>query len=152
MAFGETQDPLLAIAQHIRATRKQLKVSATTVAQAAGISRVTLHRIERGEGSVSIGSYMEVLWALGLKVTIEDALRSPAERDAAPASSLPTRVVLAQYPQLNALAWHLPNAKEVSLLEAHSLYERNQRFIDQEQLQTHERQLIQNLSSAFEGV
>lgn len=150
MISSETQDPLVTIGQHIRATRKQLKVTATTVAQTAGISRVTLHRIERGEATVSVGSYVEVLWALGLKVTIEDAFKTPAERDAVSALSLPARVVLAQYPQLKGLAWHIPNAKEVSLLEAHSLYTRNQRFIDQKQLQTYERRLIENLRKAFD--
>lgn len=150
MVFSETQDPLVAIGQHIRAKRKRLKVTAITVAQTAGISRVTLHRIERGEATVSVGSYIEVLWALGLRPTIEDAFISPAERDAASALSLPARVVLAQYPQLKALAWHIPNAKEVSLLEAHSLYTRNKRFIDQKQLQTYERRLIENLRKAFD--
>ena len=150
MVFSETQDPLVAIGKRIRAKRKQLKVTAITVAQTAGISRVTLHRIERGEATVSVGSYIEVLWALGLRATIENAFISPAERDAASALSLPTRVVLAQYPQLKALAWHIPNAKEVSLLEAHSLYTRNKRFIDQKQLQTYERQLIENLRKAFD--
>jgi transcriptional regulator with XRE-family HTH domain len=150
MVFSETQDPLVAIGKHIRAKRKQLKVTAITVAQTAGISRVTLHRIERGEATVSVGSYIEVLWALGLRATIENAFISPAERDAASALSLPARVVLAQYPQLKALAWHIPNAKEVSLLEAHSLYTRNKRFIDQKQLQTYERQLIENLRKAFD--
>ena len=150
MVFSETQDPLVAIGNHIRAKRKQLKVTAITVAQTAGISRVTLYRIERGEATVSVGSYIEVLWALGLRATIENAFISPAERDAASALSLPARVVLAQYPQLKALAWHIPNAKEVSLLEAHSLYTRNKRFIDQKQLQTYERQLIENLRKAFD--
>jgi transcriptional regulator with XRE-family HTH domain len=36
---------------------KALKVSATTAAEAAGMSRMTLHRIERGEPSVTMGAY-----------------------------------------------------------------------------------------------
>jgi hypothetical protein len=60
-------------------------------------------------------------------------------------------VVLAEYPQLKTLAWHIPNAKEISLLEAHSLDERNQRFLEPDQLQPHERDLIQNLRAASDS-
>jgi len=35
--------------------RKALRVSATVAAEAAGMSRVTLHRIEKGEPSVTMG-------------------------------------------------------------------------------------------------
>ncbi len=38
---------LPALGAGIRARRKQLRVSATAAAEAAGLSRVTLHRIER---------------------------------------------------------------------------------------------------------
>ncbi len=151
MAPYDTQDPLMRIGQYIRAKRKQLKVTATMVASTAGISRVTLHRIERGVATVSMGSYMEVLWALGLKMTIDEALKPPMERNTLPRNTLPTRVVLAEYPQLNTLAWHIPNAKEISLLGAHSLYERNQRFLEPDQLQPHKRDLIQNLRAAFDN-
>jgi Predicted transcriptional regulators len=84
MAPYDTQDPLMRIGQYIRAKRKQLKVTATMVASTAGISRVTLHRIERGVATVSMGSYMEVLWALGLKMTIDEALKPPMERNTLP--------------------------------------------------------------------
>ena len=46
---------LASLGQRIRARRKQHKVTATTAAEAAGMSRVTLHRIERGEPSVTMG-------------------------------------------------------------------------------------------------
>ena len=59
-----------ALGKRIREHRKMLRVSATTAAQAAGISRVTLHRIETGEASVTIGAYMNVLAALGLEFAI----------------------------------------------------------------------------------
>ena len=47
---------LLALGEQLRAQRKRLGVSATTAAEAAGMSRVTLHRIERGEPSVTMGA------------------------------------------------------------------------------------------------
>ena len=55
-----------AIGACIRAQRKALHVSATTAAEAAGMSRVTLHRIERGEASVTMGAYLNATAALGL--------------------------------------------------------------------------------------
>ena len=39
---------LQALGAQIRAQRKALGVSATVIAEAAGVSRVTLHRIEKG--------------------------------------------------------------------------------------------------------
>jgi hypothetical protein len=40
---------------------------------------------------------------------------------------------------------------ELSLVEAHSIYERNQRFLDSENLSDSEQALIQLLGVAFEG-
>ena len=49
-------EKLALLGQQIRAHRKSLRVSATATAEAAGMSRVTLHRIERGEPSVTMGA------------------------------------------------------------------------------------------------
>ena len=49
---------LAALGLAIRVRRKALGVNATTAAQAAGLSRVTLHRIERGEPAVTMGAWM----------------------------------------------------------------------------------------------
>lgn len=54
-------DRLALLGEKIRAQRKALKVNATATAQAAGMSRVTLHRIERGEPSVTMGGYLNAL-------------------------------------------------------------------------------------------
>ncbi|MBC7603974.1 MAG: helix-turn-helix domain-containing protein, partial [Ramlibacter sp.] len=44
-------DSLNTIGATLRARRKAMKVSAVAASEAAGISRVTLHRIEKGEPS-----------------------------------------------------------------------------------------------------
>ena len=49
---------LAALGERIRARRKALQVSAVDAAEAAGMSRVTLQRIERGEPSVTMGAYI----------------------------------------------------------------------------------------------
>ena len=55
------------IGKHIRAHRKSLRVSATTAAQAAGMSRVTWYRLEKGEPSVTMGAYLSAMNVLGLE-------------------------------------------------------------------------------------
>jgi len=51
-------DKLIAMGKRIHAHRKALRISATTAAEAAGMSHVTLHRIENGEPSVTMGAYL----------------------------------------------------------------------------------------------
>ncbi len=50
--------------EQIKLARLRRKLSASLVAERAGISRVTLTSIEAGSPSVSIGSYAAVLHAL----------------------------------------------------------------------------------------
>ena len=68
---------LLALGEQLRAQRKRLGVSATTAAEAAGMSRVTLHRIERGEPSVTMGAWLNAAAALGLELGVVDARPPP---------------------------------------------------------------------------
>lgn len=53
-------EQLAALGARIRAQRKALRVSATALAEAAGMSRVSVHRIEQGEPSVTIGAYLSL--------------------------------------------------------------------------------------------
>lgn len=141
---------LAALGERLRAERKRLGVSAVTAAEAAGMSRVTLHRIERGEPSVTIGAYANAAAALGL------ALGVAAPPPAAPGrteerSGVPLRILLAEHPQLARLAWQYQGATEVTPEEALNLYERNWRHIDQAALAPHERALIQGLVARLGG-
>ena len=58
----------------------------------------------------------------------------------------PANICLADYPQLRLLAWHIPDAVEVTPKEALSLYERNWRHLDQASLDERERSLIAQLA------
>lgn len=61
---------------YIRLARLRRKISAELLSERAGISRATLHAIEDGAASVSIGSYIMVLTVLGLA---EDLLSVAAD-------------------------------------------------------------------------
>lgn len=54
------------VGTNIRYARLRRRYTAETVAERAGITRKTLSRVERGDGSVAIGIYARVLQALGL--------------------------------------------------------------------------------------
>lgn len=135
-AVVETQ--LQALGQRIRARRRSQKVSATDAAEAAGMSRVTLHRIERGEPSVTMGAYLSALSALGLGLEVQEP-HAPFR------SRLPAVVRLDAYPALKQLAWQLPGVTELTPQQALDLYERNWRHLDRHQLTDAERRLLQAL-------
>jgi transcriptional regulator with XRE-family HTH domain len=67
------------LAARIRPHRRALRISATELAEAAGMSRVTLHRLERGEPSVTMGAYMSAI-ALGLELELMDPKATPDKR------------------------------------------------------------------------
>jgi transcriptional regulator with XRE-family HTH domain len=149
-ATGETvAASLAALGERLRAERKRLGVSAVTAAEAAGMSRVTLHRIERGKPSVTIGAYANAAAALGLALGV--AGPPPAAPSRTAPAKLPQRILLADYPQLARLAWQVGDAAEVTPAEALNLYERNWRHIDQAALGTHERALIHGLVASLGG-
>ena len=52
---------------NIRLARRRRKLTAEQVAERANISRATLWSIEKGSPSVSMGTYLQVLFVLGLE-------------------------------------------------------------------------------------
>lgn len=145
-------DQLIALGQKITAHRKALGISATAAAEAAGLSRVTLHRIEKGESSVTMGAYVNVMTALGLNFGLimpAELIEShqPVNRD----GWIPTRIPLKDYPQLKQLAWQVHGTETLTPTEAWDIYERNWRHMDEQSLTASERQLINGLRLAFGG-
>jgi transcriptional regulator with XRE-family HTH domain len=141
---------LHALGAHLRAHRKSLRVSAIAAAEAAGLSRVTLHRIEHGEPSVTMGAYLNVIAALGLSLPMP-ALVAAAE--APPPGRqpgwVPARVVLKEYPELAQLAWQVQGLDALTPQEAWDIYLRNGRHLDSAKLSTAERDLIDALGQAY---
>ncbi len=65
------------LGQRIRAARLRRRMSATEMAERMGVTRVTLHSLEKGELSVGLGVLVRALGVLGL----DDDLTSIAADD-----------------------------------------------------------------------
>lgn len=147
-----TADQLIALGEQIRAHRKALRISATTAAEAAGMSRVTLHRIEKGEPAVTMGAYVNAMAALGLNFGLVTSAELIESNNAVNREGwIPARIRLRDYPQLKQLAWQVHGAETLLPTEAWDIYERNWRHMDEQVLTVHERQLIDALRLAFGG-
>jgi len=64
------------LGENIKLARKRRKLTAVQVAERAGIARSTLYLVEKGDASVAMGTYFNVLRVLGLQ---EDFLKLAAD-------------------------------------------------------------------------
>jgi transcriptional regulator with XRE-family HTH domain len=143
-------EKLAVLGQQIRAHRKALGISATAAAEAAGMSRVTWHRIEKGEPSVTMGAYLNAMTALGLDFGIaQPPSKANGAADDGRQGWIPARIRLADYPQLKQLAWQVHGTDDLTPAEALSIYERNWRHVDVQKLNPRERDLIDALRVAL---
>ena len=152
LAPAHVATKLAALGERLRARRKALKVSAVDAAEAAGMSRVTLARIERGEPSVTMGAYIGAATAVGLELELVD----PRERQRGAGGArgkppFPARIRLADYPQLKKLAWQLHGVATLTPEDALGLYERNWRHVDTAALNPDERTLVNALAQHLRG-
>ena len=143
---------LQALGAQIRAQRKALHLSATVTSEAAGMSRVTLHRIEKGGPTVTMGAWCSAMAALGMTVL---AYNKPADAQSSTLQSadrtgwIPARVRLADYPQLHGLAWQVQGTDTLTPTEALDIYERNARHLDWQALSAAELALLEALPLAL---
>lgn len=143
-------EKLIELGKQIRAHRKSLRVSAVAAAESAGMSRVTLHRIERGEPSVTMGAYLNAMTALGMDLSINNRPASPSnDENQGRQGWIPVRINLENYPQLKQLAWQVQGTTALKPAEALGIYERNWRHIDTSALEPQERKLIDALRLVF---
>jgi len=115
------------------------------VAEAAGMSRITWYRIEKGEPAVTMGAWFNAVTVLGLTLDIPETDVEGTDRR----GWIPARIHLADYPQLEKLAWHVRGVDVLSAREALEIYERNQRHLDLDTMTPEEAQLLDTLRIAF---
>lgn len=139
------------LGQALRQRRKTLGISATAAAEAARVSRVTWHRLEKGEPTVALGSLVGAANVLGLDVRLQPSGAVAVEPVIAEtAAALPLHIRLDDYPQLRSLAWQVGDGAQVlSPREALGMYERNWRHLQPELLEPRERALIDALREVF---
>ena len=95
------------IGENIRLARLRRRFSAEIVAQRAGITRNTLRAIERGNTSVSMGAYANVLNSLGLEedlnlVARDDVLGRKLQDAGLPTKARSPRIKRTLSPALSA--------------------------------------------------
>lgn len=77
--FPQAKEALEVFGENIKLARLRRKLTMEQISSRAGISRSTLSKIEKGEDSVSMGSYFQVLFVMNLdkdflNVAKDDAL------------------------------------------------------------------------------
>lgn len=79
LAFPSESKLLVELGERLRLARLRRRLTASTVAGRCDISRPTLAKVERGDASVTFGTYLRVLTVYGLEgdlaaVAVDDAL------------------------------------------------------------------------------
>lgn len=116
----------------LRAERKRLGLTQVEAAQHSGIGRQKLIQVEQGKPGVAVAAYAAVMDALGL---------TPAVK--------PSKIRVDEYPQLQRLVWNRPGVKMLAERDALALYERHWDLVDADQLNRHERALLQRLTHKY---
>jgi len=68
------------LGEDIADARKRRRISTTTMAERARISRPTLLRLERGDANVSLGIFATVLFILGMHDRLADLVDATQDR------------------------------------------------------------------------
>ena len=152
---------LAELGERLRNARLRRKLTAGDVAASAGVSRVTVHRAERGEPAIATGTLIRIMGALGLAGDLallarddktgrllQDGQLRARRSTAAAATKPPRRIRVERYPQLRQIAWH-PGAPTLELgpEEAFALYERNWRHVDRAAMTASEAALVRRLTA-----
>jgi DNA-binding phage protein len=147
------QRTLAQMSQAIKTQRKNLGISAVSAAQSAGISRVTLHRIETNAASVTAGAVIGVIDAIGLSLYVRPNNDNATAVDSGAATNysgwLPVQVHLSQYPVLKQLAWHIQGNDALTPQQAWEVYTRHARHIEPNTVSPSEQNLIDALKCVF---
>ena len=146
--LGEAQAQRLGRA--LRTARQALGITVTAAAQAAQISRVTWHRLEKGEPTVALGALVAAAGVLDMTLALLPLGAVDMPAPLSPEGHLPLQILLADYPQLRQLAWQVGDGQQVlTPREALGLYERNWRHVQHAALEPREQALLDALRRVF---
>lgn len=148
---------LLELGGRVRLARKRRGLSADKLAQAAGITRVTLHRLEVGDpAAATLGTLAKVLGVLGMSGDLTLLARDNraghpllgAQLREPKRPVLPALISLKDLPQLrDAGAWHIRDEDaKLTPEEVYGLYERNWRHLDPEKITGKEAKILKQLT------
>ena len=73
--FPPTTRQLQELGGRLRLARLRRRYAAAVVAERAGVTRMTLYRVERGDAGVALGTYASVLRVLGLQGDLDAVAR-----------------------------------------------------------------------------
>jgi transcriptional regulator with XRE-family HTH domain len=149
------------LGERLRNARLRRKLTAGGVAASAGVSRVTVHRAERGEPAIATGTLIRIMGALDIAGDVallarddktgrllQDAQLRPRRSKAPATTKPPRRIRVERYPQLRQIAWHLGSPTlELGPEEAFALYERNWRHVDRAAMTASEAALVKRLTA-----
>lgn len=139
---------LMQLGAAFRARRKALGVNVLAAAEAAGMSRVTWYRLEKGGPTVTLGAWANAARVLGLAWPMLPA-DPAAPALPRPGEWIPVEIRLEDYPQLRRLAWQVVGRATLAPREAWAIYERQARDLDLPGMAAHERDLVLALRKVF---
>lgn len=140
------------IGAELRAHRKALGITMTAAAEAAGISRITWHRLEKGAPGVSWGALLAAARATGLELRLAGAGAAGGGADPLALGALPLSIGLSEFPGLRRLAWQIGTRVDaLTPREAAGLYARNARHLDIAALDEREKSLMRALRQVIDA-
>ena len=152
-ALPQLEELAAPLGDALRDRRKQLGINMTAAAEAAHISRVTWHRLEKGRPSVAWGALLAAASAVGLRLELTAALSAGRPEAPHPINLdevLPLHIPLKEFLGLRQLAWQVGDAVEtLTPREAFGLYTRNSRYLQDIKLSERESALIEALHTVY---
>jgi transcriptional regulator with XRE-family HTH domain len=73
--FPAVERQIRGLGERLRLARLRRRMTTTSFAERVGISRDTLHRLEKGEATIALGTYARALRVLGLDGDLDSVAR-----------------------------------------------------------------------------
>ena len=74
-SFPSVEKQIRALGERLRLARLRREISSVLFAERMAVSRTTLHRLEKGDATIALGTYMRALRILGLDKDLDRVAR-----------------------------------------------------------------------------